>query len=225
MKLAIVLIGNLRTWDYCKSNFIETFSKYSPDVYLVTDTLRYGYHPCVQWTIGDGNDEPVDDNFIKNSFEGINLIEYKLMPRGTGTLKNCAPAFASHVGSYVQFEKLFLATEMIKESYDYVIKTRCDLLYTNQLENAFSAEKNIVTIDSSNEFPNDCIVISNQENMVSMATFMYKEVFSPIYPDSHHTEPHGLLRSAARYCNLEFKAMELIDSVVRKGNKHFSYKK
>lgn len=228
MKLAIVLTGNLRTWDYCKDSFITSFGCYNPDLYLVTDTLRYGYHPCVQWTIGDHEDELVDDDKIRTSFEGLNLIDYKIFPRGVSNFTKCAPAFANNVNSFIQFEKLWYAMDLIKRTsvdYDFILKTRCDLIYTENIKNAFYLENDQITIDSSNEFPNDCIYVTNSNNMVKLANFMYNEVLAPIYPDSHEIEPHGLLRNAVNHLNLKFNSLALMDSVVRKGNKHYSYKK
>jgi hypothetical protein len=46
MKTAIILVGNVRTWEECKENFITTFGG-DVDIFVSTYNKQYAYHPCV----------------------------------------------------------------------------------------------------------------------------------------------------------------------------------
>ena len=42
MKIAIILVGHIRSWEKCKQSFIDLFNKYDPDIYIYTyNTLNY----------------------------------------------------------------------------------------------------------------------------------------------------------------------------------------
>lgn len=222
MKTAILLVGNIRTFDYCKQNFIDTFDKYSPDIFLVVDNYRYGHHPVIQNRIGDTSEEHIDESFIENVFSDLNLKNYSITPRVSEKYSKVSSHFHNMDSTFSQIEKFKLSTEMLIEEYDCVIKTRCDLMYTN----TFDLHKNYdnsVTVDSGNVYPNDCIVITNKTNIKNIAGFMYEEMFLPNYADSNSHPPHGLLANAFKHLGINVIKEKLMDCAVRKGNKKEYY--
>jgi len=71
MKTAVLLVGNVRTWEKCKDNFVEVFGKYNPDIFLATYDTRYGYHPAVRNRIGYYDDEILSRKEIADMFKGL----------------------------------------------------------------------------------------------------------------------------------------------------------
>lgn len=222
MKTAILLIGNIRTWDYCKSNFIETFGKYNPDIFLVIDNYRYGHHPAIQSRIGDSGDEHIDDNYVLKMFEDLNLRNFSITPRVSEKYAKVCANFHNMESTFSQIEKMKLATSMLIDEYDCVIKTRCDLMY-EQLNLSDKDFSNSVLIDSGNVYPNDCIVITNKTNITEIANFMYQEMFLQSYNDSHLNPPHGILNAAIKDLGLNVVSEKLMNCAVRKGNKKEYY--
>jgi hypothetical protein len=218
MKLAVLLIGNIRTWDYCKESFLKTFQRYNPDVYLVTENVRYNHHPYVQGSIGDSSDELIDKDTIEELFKNINLIDYCINDVEPAILKLRDPIFFPYNLSLKQFEKLITCTSLLRQSYDVIIKTRCDLMYTDLIHNCLNFNSSDILVDSGNVYPNDCIIACNGDNMVNLSKSIFQEIFTPRFNDSHVNAPHNLLLNAARSLSLNFKAERIMQCVVRKGN-------
>jgi hypothetical protein len=218
MKLAVLLIGNIRTWDYCKESFLKTFQRYNPDVYLVTENVRYNHHPYVQGSIGDSSDELIDKGTIEELFKNINLIDYCINDVEPAILKLRDPIFFPYNLSLKQFEKLITCTSLLRQSYDVIIKTRCDLMYTDLIHNCLNFNSSDILVDSGNVYPNDCIIACNGDNMVNLSKSIFQEIFTPRFNDSHVNAPHNLLLNAARSLSLNFKAERIMQCVVRKGN-------
>ena len=70
MKIAIMLVGNYRTWNLCKESFIKTFG--GIDTFIGSYDLRYGYHPN-GWGVTDLNDEIITDKDWVNALSGVNV--------------------------------------------------------------------------------------------------------------------------------------------------------
>lgn len=221
MKTAILLIGNVRTWDYCKENFKHTFSKYNPDIYVVVDSYRYGHHPVIQNRINDSSDETVDVRYLTDQFCGFNVKFISIRPRISQTYNHVSNKFSGMETVFSQVEKLKHGVDNLVQEYDLVIKTRCDMLYKNF--EIGSLENKKVIIDSGNVYPNDCVIISNHENMKKISEFMYEEMFNPLYEDSNQQPPHGLLNNAFKHLKLDVEKKNIMDCVVRKGNKKEYY--
>src|SRR3989344_5660712 len=75
-KKAILLIGHLRTWEYCKKSFVASFSNEPCDIFLSTYDKQYGYHPYIQQTLKFFDDHYLTERDIESSFKGLNLVEY-----------------------------------------------------------------------------------------------------------------------------------------------------
>jgi hypothetical protein len=222
MKTAILLVGNIRTWDYCKPNFIDTFNKYNPDIFLVIDNYRYGHHPAIQSRIGDNADEHIDESYVEKMFADLNLKNYAITARVSQNIQKICPNFLNMESTFSQVEKFKLCAGMLVQDYDCVIKTRCDLLYHSLDVDNLNLNESIL-VDSGNVFPNDCIVVTNKTNMINISNFMYQEMFTQKHPESHLNPPHGLLKTAADHHSLKIETRKIMDCAVRKGNKKEYY--
>jgi hypothetical protein len=220
MKVAVLLVGYVRTWELCKSNFINTFSHLSPDVFVSTYNLQYGHHPVVQNRIGDSTDVYLADETIYQLFKDISAKVTIAKPIAREIIESLHPNFRSIIPSYGQIVNLINTLNLLADNYDIVIKTRCDLIYNSQqfyrMTN-FDKLNNMIIVDSENVFPNDCIFISTQFNMRRIAEFMLNEFTTPKFSDSHQSAPHKLLYNAINDNQLHIDKQKLIHSVVRKG--------
>lgn len=224
MKTAILLIGNVRTWEFCKDNFKEVFSGLKPDIYVSTYNLQYNHHPVIKNRIGDFSDFILEEKHIKKMFRDFNVKEFDIedgekpfdMTDVNDNFKNLETCFG-------QYKRLQRATEMLSASsieYDCVIKTRCDLIH--EPINFVDLSKTII-IDSGNVFPNDCVFVTNHQSMLKMSNFMMNEFYNPKYEDSHLNPPHGLLNNAIKEDCLEINVQKIMNCVIRKDGKKYFY--
>jgi hypothetical protein len=223
MKTAILLVGNVRTWSYCKDNFIQTFGHLNPDIFVSTYNLQYNHHPYIQNLINDNEDVLLTNDEIVNIFSGVNVKNINIDSNLNYALpENVNGLFSGLETTFHQYIKFFESVQKMTEygDYDLVIKTRCDLLY-NPIN--FDNALNSIIIDSGNVYPNDCILISNKDNIVDISKFIVNEFFNPVYNNSHDTPPHGLLRNAINHLNIPVQQQKIMHCVVRKGNKLQQY--
>lgn len=226
MKTAILFTGNIRTWNQTKEFFIKAFDKFDYDTFVSTYNLQYGYHPHIKGVIGNFEDNKIEEKNIKDLLTDINLKnlfvedfdEYNKktfeLTEGARSLdKNC----------YGQFRKLVQAFDMMKQyenennfKYDYIIKTRFDLVYENEYQPVNS--ENCLVVDSGNVFPNDCIYGITRNSFEKIVQFMNDEFFNSIYKDSFNNPPHGLLLNACKHNNITIQKQKLMNFVLRKGN-------
>jgi hypothetical protein len=217
MKLAIFLIGNIRTWDFCKNNFTETFKNHDVDLFVSVDYYRYGHHPAIQGRINDNKDEFINQEYLKEQFNGFNLKRLDIRPRISEAFKHVNPKFAQLSSSFSQIEKMNTIVNVVNlDGYDLAIKTRCDMMYAG-FDIPVLGDKDVV-VDSGNVHPNDCIIITNPNNMKDIYSFMYEEFFNPIFEDSHVDSPHRILLNALNYNKLNVQKNKMMDCVVRKNN-------
>lgn len=224
MKTAILLTGNLRTWDVTKKSFLDTFSHFTPDVYVVTYFNRYGYHPHIQGILGDSEEQLLTEDDLRNAFVNVAHNIGVAPPIDSAFAANLHPHFRESNNVIGQVLRLNDAVEMMLSSgkqYDVVIKTRCDLLY-HGINLSHDLSKTVI-VDRSNTFPNDCIYATSQDNMINMARWMYNEIHTPTCEDSHVDPPHRLLLNAINATGATIQQQPIMQSVIRKGNKEQRY--
>lgn len=217
MKTAILLIGNVRTWELCKENFNKVFSHLNPDIYVSTYNVQYNHHPYIRGRINDYEDYLLSDDTIKQMFSEFKLKELEIedgqKDLDTSELHS---NFRSLQTSFSQYRKFQKAMQMVSSSginYDCVIKTRCDLIL-NPI-NFVDLSKNVI-LDSGNVFPNDCIFMTNMKSMINMSNFIMNEFYNPKYSDSHLEAPHKLLKNSIVEEGLNIVTQKLMDHVIRK---------
>lgn len=229
MKLAVILVGNVRTWDQCKKNYKELFEKdekKKPDLFVSTYTRKFNYHPYIQNLTSSFDDFILNKKEVVEMFDGLNVrdiqveeSEYvddlilKESQKFHDSMKNIDSCYA-------QYRKLKLGLNMVKNyetmynfKYDYIIKTRCDIIH-NKFK--FVDNKEDILIDSGNVFPNDCFFMTNRDSMFEMSEFMYNEFYDPIFENSNNSPPHGLLLNAITNSKLNVKSEKIMKHVVRR---------
>jgi hypothetical protein len=222
MKTAILLTGNVRTWDKTKDSFTSIFGN-TADIFLATYNRRYNYHPYIQEQFGLWDDEILDNDRIFELFEGFNLkkiyiddnsTDYKV-PDGVDSRQK------ANESTYYQYLKFRQCVELMMQQeqeqgwqYDVAIKSRTDLIYVAR--NNVTIDVNAITIDTGNIFPNDHMFISKRDNIVAMSGFIMEEFYNPKFEDSHEVPPHRILHNSMKNFNLEIKQEKFVDYVLRK---------
>jgi hypothetical protein len=205
------------------------FSHLKPDVFLSTYNRRYNYHPHIQGKFGYQDDEILDSDRIYDLFSGIDL-QGVLIDDNSENYKvpdNVDPRHRDHESTYYQYLKFRQAVQLMEAHeklqgfrYDFVIKSRCDLVYSTT---PIMVNPSSVTIDSANTYPNDWIFMSSRDNIVGMSEFIMDEFYSPKYDDSHETPPHRLLLNSMKHLGLDIVQEKLVDYVLRRDDKKQYY--
>jgi hypothetical protein len=74
MRIALILFGNIRTWEYCKKSYLDTFNNLNPDIFISTYDRQYEYHPyIVQNELKYFNENIINVDYIEILFEDLNL--------------------------------------------------------------------------------------------------------------------------------------------------------
>jgi hypothetical protein len=230
MKIALMLVGNYRTWDLTKESFIKTFG--DTDTFISTYDLRYGYHPN-GWGVTDLNDELISEQSWLDSLSGVNvkLTNIERFSDVDNIIKNELTRVKLDIPqnahqSYGQYRKFKIATDMVQHyekennfKYDIIIRSRFDLVYNDEPIN-FSFEDNEVAYHHGTsppgEFLGDQFFFTKRDNMINISEFIFNEFFNPVFEDSHLHPPHGILRNALKHNNLTKVNRDAIKHLKRK---------
>jgi hypothetical protein len=205
----------------------------NPDIYISTYDLQYGHHPHIKDLIQDTGDDRISAEAIYEMFKDLNVVDMdvenyeKYIEVILEEEKFVHPSMSLIRSCHAQYRKLFIATRMLEEveekqgfKYDFIIKTRPDLIYAPSITpGIFIPMPKTVYVDSGNMFPNDCIIIGNRNDILNISKFMYEEFFHPIYSDSRQDAPHRLLFNACICYKIAIKTMKLMHHVIRRGGK------
>lgn len=158
MKIAILIPGHLRAWEYCRQNFIENLydNLYDIDVYIETyneifrsDYVLHGEH---NMKIYKSNEE------IINMFHGINVVYFGIESEKTGP----APQMQAR-----KITKLHHNIDYFK--YDIIVRHRFDILLDNKInyKKIYNLCNNKIFIGSGaiNMKENDMFAIGNSNAM------------------------------------------------------------
>jgi hypothetical protein len=226
MKVAILLVGNVRSWELCKENFKEVFSHLNPDVYISTYDLQYDHHPYIQGVIQDADDSILSNEEIEKMFSDIDVKSLDIeCSKDVVNLIKLHDSFLQTGSSFSQwrkFQKAMQQLDSVGEEYDCVIKTRCDIMH-NTVDFTNIDLSNTIIIDSGNVFPNDCFFATNQESMKNIANFIISELEDPRFSDSHISPPHNLFKNAIVEGGLNVNAQKIMNCVIRKNAIKFYY--
>jgi hypothetical protein len=229
MKKALLLVGNVRTWEHCRENFKKTFGDI--DIFISTYDLKYGYHPAVKNNISDYGDEIVHREQIEEWFSDLNVksmfyeIHNEVDALVNAENNRLHPNLQNIHSSYAQYRKLKTATDMVKKyeeenniRYDILIRSRFDLMY-NSVDFPVGVNELICNDDPSNpnsEFLSDHFFMCSRDNMIKISEFIYSEFYNPIYEDSHISPPHGLLKNSIKFANLKKTPRRVLQYLLRK---------
>ncbi len=128
MKIAVLLPGHIRTWDYCKQNFMDTIYDKSHTIDVFVDTYNEIFRP--DYELHDENKMNIikTDDEISSLFDGINVVDLKIekTPIGNHSILQMYKILKI-TNTYEEYEKM-------NGKYDLVVKSRLDILLDEKLD-------------------------------------------------------------------------------------------
>lgn len=225
MKTAVLLVGNIRTWEQCKDSFIQTFGA-GVDVFVTTYNKRYAYHPYIQGQLNFYDDQILNREEIQVLFKEVNLAEIHIDDIDSYVDTSVKPFICDKFPkeSYLslsQYFKLNDGINMILEhekakgfKYDCIIKSRFDVTY-----NKFNIPvlDNVVYVDryGAGVFPCDWIFITTRNSAVSMNESIMSEIKDMKHESSLQDMPHKLFLNGIKDSSNELRTEHMISALVR----------
>lgn len=226
MKTAIIINGYLRTWKDTKQSFLDTFAKFDADIFVSTYDMQYGYHPHIANLFNTKEDykfslDEINDLFSDMDLTGIIVDDAEVVDKMlVEELKAVHPNMKEFKNCYGQSRKLKVVSDEVRRfeesndfRYDYIIKTRADLIYEPNAD--FSLDDKSILIDSGNVFPNDWLFMVNREDYYYVMDYLIFEFFNYTNPSSSEQPPHRLHENAFKSRNLNIEKRKLVKSVLR----------
>lgn len=223
MKTAVILTGNIRTWEQSIDAIVAAFVDYDCDFFVSTYDLQYGYHPCVRQSINFFDDRLLTDEEVQRMFSSISPKGLRIdrhADYGAAASSAISSSFSTEQHcSLFQFFKLRDAMQMVESyeilhgfRYDAVAKTRCDLCLSSIPK--FDIKSSIL-IDSGNVYPNDCFFMTNRDAAERIIYSCVHNAISPIDSRAMMVVPHGLFLIAIEGSEMQVITYPVIDHVVR----------
>jgi len=233
MKVAIHIIGNIRTWDTCQHEFKKALGGINADLFVSTYDVKYGYHPYIQGRINDSTEEVyTEPEQIVELFKPYNLKSIAIdnfQEFSTKSFDFDDRFKHLHGNCFNPVYKLKQSLDMMTKyeedngfKYDVVIKTRSDIIYFDDIDLSFN--KGQIVIDSGNVFPNDWIFVTDRDSAINISNFLVNEFFNPVYPDSEQEPPHRFYLNAMRHHNLDIQKRDIAKFLLRKNGEHQNFR-
>ncbi len=225
VKTAILLVGNLRTWDMCRDNFISVFGEHRPDVFVTTYDMQYAYHPYIKQSLNFYEDQMLTNDSIMSKFAGLNLVGVRIDEISTYVERNVKPFISNRFPkdaflSLSQYFKLHDGLKMVQdheqaigEKYDVIVKTRFDVLHDRY--SVPPVDKIHIDGSGAGVFPCDWIFACSRENALKMDSFIVEEMKDMKNETSLVDLPHKLFLNGIVSTKAELVPMPLIKGIVR----------
>lgn len=239
MKIAVLLTGNVRTFNECKSNILSEFSSLKPDYFISTYDTAFQYHPCVKGSLNFNEEYVLPDSEIYNLFNEFSpkriiidkeseMNDYFQNERYnfSGGMLGCDP---SH---FLQFYKIKRGLDQILEyetllgiEYDIIIRSRLDLIIKNiSTINLDNLEDSIIVgynnPESTQSVLNDQLFLSTQKNMIVVVDSILAEFYHQSHVLSATAFPHGVFQAGIELNNLNVKKESIAEALVRVNNRY-----
>jgi len=176
MKIAILLSGHIRTWNYCKHNFKETLIDNENEFTIIVDT----------YTQLDASKQWYDHTPYTEYEKDISLIrtEEEIKSYFSDFPSNCKFIFNiveeirennNREESFIKKYNTYRILDSINENFDIVVRSRFDLLINRKIDynwfnSIFKENSKIIFQSYNNSYnfgrdQNDSFVISTKENI------------------------------------------------------------
>lgn len=195
MRTAIVLTGHMRCWRQCFSNTKQLIEKYNADVYIHTWDEEAYWAPHSPEGVTKNN-SPLDVTSVISTYNPVSIVvekQQKMMPIIEAEIGDM---FENHYhvkkNIVSMLRKMYEGMRILADDYDYVIRMRPDLIFTQRLPE-LSPDK-FYTIQSKNHMgkgTSDIFQAGSFDNMFWFVDVMYKGL-PELYEDYGLLCPHEL---------------------------------
>jgi hypothetical protein len=225
MRIAVALTGHIRTLDLTIKSFVDAFPSARLDFFLITYSNKYGYHDCNKRRLSFYEDIEFSEAEIRSIFQDLNLIELKLLDSKDYLSSIKKPTWKTYENlSDNVLYPLLLFSEVMKMidqyksnqsiCYDYIIKSRCDLVLKPRLKLP-KLNSDQILINKYNVFPNDWIFIGEFNLLNRLVLRTIQEVYKPSKRSATLNPPHGFYQVAAAELNINFIEKRLVKGILR----------
>lgn len=206
MKIAVLISGNIRTWD--KSNLLD-FIDLEVDYFISTTNKKYNYHPFIsnKFGYGDFNNEIITNDDIEMLFSTLDYIKLLISDDDIIDDRKFDINMRNIDSCYHQYNRISKILDYVKNNeeasgfnYDIIVKTRFDMYYYGKLSYHISKidiHKNVIY-----DIGNDTTVITSRTNFYNIIDYIISEFYHQSDKKSHIQPPHGIINSAVDNLNL-----------------------
>lgn len=203
MKIAILLVGHMRSWKLCRQSFLNTFGcvDHEIDIFVHTYDCKLNFHPYIENTYN------VKDNLRKiTEIDIINEIGFHLKKIVIEKQEDVDEEIRKlnlpiNFDTYSQHRKTKLCNELKNQyetennfKYDMVVKTRFDIMFSCTLgdivryisHNDADMKKIYVSKGPSIQ-PCDQVIISSSRKM----TWISEKLTIPLSMEEHNEEKYN----------------------------------
>lgn len=164
MKIAIIYVGHVRSWNSCKKNNLEMLFNENHSIDVFIETYNEGFRQ--DYSLRNEENEKIvyTEDDIKDLFGGINVVKI--------SIENQPPGGANdgQIMKIVKSYKMFSTSIEERGPYDLIVKTRMDLYFDNKIDydsilNECSENNKLILGCSVTDHINDTFAIGKPENM------------------------------------------------------------
>jgi hypothetical protein len=164
MKIAIIYVGHVRSWNSCKKNNLEMLFSENHSIDVFIETYKEGFRQ--DYGLRNEKNEKIvyTEDDIKNLFGGINVVKI--------SIENQPPGGADEGQrmKIVKSYKMFSTFIEKKEPYDLIVKTRMDLYFDKKIDyvsilNECTEKNKLILGCNVTDHTNDTFAIGKPENM------------------------------------------------------------
>lgn len=238
MRTAIVINGNIRTWERCKESFIAACGRMNADIFVSVSNKQYEYADYIRSIQNFYEEKDLTQADIEKMFEGFNVK--KLVIHDSDEILRITEEEKSKVklqlnkerhgpkifeSTYVQSRKLYYIMKDLEQyeiengfKYDRIMKTRTEIIYdvdnfTTSIDNLNVDE---MLIDSGSVPINDLMYVCSREDAFKISNYMYEEFYDPQYTQENvEWPPHSMLKNVVIVNKMKTVSSKLIKWIER----------
>lgn len=215
MKSALIITGNLRSFEKCYNTFEELIQNFDCDIFMCISNIQFDLHPHIKSTNHFYNDAVLSLELLTNIFNISPIITKKIkkiilldkIEEDDDVINNFLPHFDKKkdwigIDMFKQYYKIKKCIDFIKTyemengfQYNYVIKTRFDVhIDMNSLPVYPLLDNTIYSSTYGSDIINDMCIISHSIKMIEIICNDIKNHFFDNYADiSAYNSIHTLL--------------------------------
>lgn len=197
MKLAILITGNLRTFDITKNNILSNLNGLgiSYDLYLYTYYQRWNYHPWIRSQLGYLGEETLSEEQISIFLEGVNY-RYLCISNQDEVNVEISNVYSKSFHPKIEgkFQDLFSQFLGIKQTldkmngYTHVLKLRFDTYFTSQivLKDLIEIDKKSILSDNIQSF-SDHVLFGEYDTIYELTEYYLNSFINGRMESTHQT--------------------------------------
>lgn len=125
MKIAILLPGHLRTWDYCRANFLENLYDRDHEIDVFVDTYYNNFRLDIYANHERNFSKELPNQEIQNLFNDINVVNLSIETESNN------PAIDEQKRKILKIVKTL---EEFPKEYDLIVRSRFDILVQEKVD-------------------------------------------------------------------------------------------